>query len=106
MAGGSLSWPAFGALQAGLTLDLNYRSSELSQLAGVSVPRLSASKRLNVSAALSSPEQGWEVRVLCKNLNDERALGFVFPAPLEPPGNAGGMPLDPRTILLQLSYKH
>lgn len=105
MGGGSFSWPAFGALQASLTLDLNYRSSELSQLAGVSAPRLSASKRLNASAGLGSPERGWEVRVLCKNLNNERTLGFAFPAPLEPPGNAAGMPLDPRTVWLQVSYK-
>jgi iron complex outermembrane recepter protein len=105
MAGGSFSWPAFGALQASLTLDLNYRSSELSQLAGVPAPRLDSSKRLNASAALGNPAQGWEVRLIGKNLNDEHTLGFTFPAPLEPPGNALGIPLDPRTILLQVSYK-
>ncbi len=105
VAGGSYTWPAFASLQASLTLDANYRSSETSQLAGVSVPRLDSSTRLNASAALSNPDKGWEVRLVAKNLNDERTIGFVFPAPLLPAGNAVGVPLDPRTVLLQFSYK-
>ena len=73
---------------------------------GVPVPYLQASTRLDMSVGLANPDQGWEVRLLGKNLNDEHVLGFDFPAPFLGRGNVVGLPLNPRTIMIQLSYKY
>ena len=104
--GGAYSRQLFGAMRASLDVDLDYRSNETSQEDPGAVPRLGSSTRLNVSAGLGNPEQGWEVRVIGKNLNNEHVIGFDFPAPLLPTGNVVGIPLNPMTVMLQVSFKH
>ena len=105
-AGVSYDWSTFNSLVASVDVDINYHSKESSQAVGVPVPDLQASTRLDMSVGLANPDQGWEVRLLGKNLNDEHVLGFDFPAPLLGPGNAIGVPLNPRTIMIQLSYRY
>lgn len=105
VVGATLEREAFAGLRLSADIDLEYRSSQAAQEKGVAVPRLDDSQRLNASIGLGSPARSWEVRLIGKNLNDEHALGFVFPGPLMPAGNVVGIPTNPRTIALQLSLK-
>jgi iron complex outermembrane receptor protein len=104
--GGGYSRDVLGDLRASLDVDVDYRSSETSQENPGAVPRMAASTRLNLSAGLGDPAKGWEVRVIGKNLNNERVVGFEFPGPLLPAGNVVGIPLNPLTVMLQVSFKH
>jgi len=104
-AGGAYRWEILPGLEASFDLNVEYRSSQTSQDVGVVVPRLKASTRWNASFGIAHLQQGWDLRLIGKNLNDEHILGFVFPAPLLPPGNAVGLPLNPRTVMLQLGYR-
>ena len=105
-AGASYGWNVLENMRASADANVEYRSSELSQDQGVAVPRLQASTRLNASIGIGDPRQGWEIRLIGKNLNNEHVLSFDLPAPLLPAGNVVGIPSDPRTVMLQLSFKH
>ncbi len=105
IVGASITRPVFDGLRASVDFDLEYRSSQAAQEKGVAVPRIEASQRFNASIGLGSPAQGWDIRLIGKNLNDEHALGFLFPAPLMGAGNVVGIPTNPRTVALQLSLK-
>lgn len=106
VVGGSYEHAVFGGLTAGVDMDVTYRSDQTSQEKGVAVPSLGESTQLNASLSVSSPTQGWDLRLIGKNLTDEYALGFVFPGPLLPAGNVVGIPTNPRTVSLQLSFKY
>ncbi|MGQ0280333.1 TonB-dependent receptor [Sphingopyxis sp. Q841] len=92
--GSSLRLSAQGAL--------NYRSSQIGQRAA-GLPRLPASTRIDLSLGVEDRDSGVALRLIGKNLNNERKFGFLFPAPLQP-GSVVGIPMPPRTIMLQLSY--
>ena len=113
LVGASYGHDVFGRFWADVDVNLNYRSAEISDPSPAGTPNLlpllAALHRLNVSLGLGDSEQGWELRLIGQNLTDQRVYGFDFPVPLvnSPPGteNAVGIPLDPRTIMLQLSIK-
>lgn len=88
-------------LRLSLQTDLAYKSSQAGQRNQANVIRIPASQRWNASVGVVSDE-GWSLRLIGKNLNDERTFGFVFPGPLMPPGNIFAIPNEPRTIALQL----
>jgi iron complex outermembrane receptor protein len=104
--GASYQWNLTHDLRASIDANLDYRSHQLSQDAGVAVPPLEASKLLNMSIGLRSFSTGVDVRLVGKNLTDQKRLGFVFPGPFIGPGNVVGVPLDPRTIALQIGYRY
>lgn len=85
--------------------DLTYHSSESSQRNQSNVVRIPTSQRANLSLGLVD-DDGWSVRLIGKNLNDERTFGFVFPAPLMPTGNVVAIPNEPRTIALQFGFRY
>ncbi|WP_109808977.1 TonB-dependent receptor [Sphingosinithalassobacter portus] len=105
VAGFSLHPRISGDLRFSLDGDLTYRSSEAGQRNQANVIRIPGSQRVNVSMGLVS-DQGWSIRLIGKNLNDERNFGFVFPGPLMPAGNVFAIPESPRTIALQLGFKY
>ncbi len=92
--GGSLRLSAQGAV--------NYRSSQIGQRAA-GLPRLPASTRFDLSFGIEDRDSGVALRLIGKNLNNERTFGFLFPAPLQP-DSVVGIPMPPRRIMLQLSY--
>jgi iron complex outermembrane receptor protein len=91
-------------IRLALNGDVTYKSSQIGQRNQANVIRLEASTRFNAGIGLE--HDIWSVRLIGKNLNDERKIGFVFPAPLLPAGNVVGIPLEPRTIMLQLGFKY
>ena len=117
LVGGSYGHEVFGGLWADLDVNVNYRSQEIADPSppgatnGYTIPLLAALHRLNASVGLANSEQGWELRLIGQNLTDQRVYGFDLPVPFttpSPPGttsNAAGIPLPPRTIMLQLSFK-
>jgi len=113
LVGGSYGHDVFGSLWADIDINVNYRSQEISDPAPagapILLPLLASLHRLNVSIGLGGTEQGWELRLIGQNLTDQRVYGFDFPVPFvnSPPGteSAVGIPLNPRTIMLQLSIK-
>ena len=104
-AGVSLSHPVFGDKRVSLDANVDYRSSETSQENPAATPRLPSLTRLNLSVGFGDPAQGWEVRLLARNLNNEKDLAFNFPLPLTPAGNVVGVDDPPREVFLQLTYK-
>lgn len=104
-AGFSVGRDVLATKRVSLDATLTYRSSETSQQQANIAPRLAASTRLNLSAGFGDPEQGWELRAIANNLNNEHVIGFNFPGTLLPPGNVVGVPLAPRTVFLQLTFK-
>ena len=104
--GASFGRDVFTSKRVSLDANLDYRSSETSQQNVAVAPRLPALTQLNASIGFGDPAKGWEFRVIGRNLNDQRILGFDFPVPLLPPGNVAGLPLRPRTVLLQFTIKH
>ncbi len=104
--GASYQWNLSHDLQASIDTNVDYRSSQLSQDAGVAVPPLEASKLWNLSVGVRSFKTGLDVRLVAKNLTDQKRLGFVFPGPFIGAGNVVGIPLDPRTVALQIGYRY
>lgn len=82
---------------------VNYRSSQIGQRAA-GLPRLPSSTRLDLTLGVEDVDSGVALRLIGKNLNNERKFGFLFPAPLQP-GSVLGIPMPARTIMLQLSYR-
>ncbi|MDG2535177.1 TonB-dependent receptor [Sphingomonas sp. HITSZ_GF] len=106
VVGGSFSPEIADGIRFSLDGDLTYRSSETGQRNQANVIRIQPSQRINASIGLLSDKDGWSIRLIGKNLNDERGFGFVFPAPLMPAGNVLAIPSEPRTIALQLGMKY
>ncbi len=106
-AGGfSLSHDVLNTKRVSLDATVTYRSSETSQQQENLTPRLADSTRLNLSAGFGDPTQGWELRAIANNLNNEHVIGFNFPGTLLPAGNVVGVPDPPRMVYLQLTYRH
>jgi len=110
LVGGAYQREVFGRLKADLDINVDYRTEETSQpVPGPGVPELGGLHRLNVSLGLGDPAQGWEVRLIGKNLTDEG--GYYFNSALPFIASAPGkqdlfeFPIDPATIKLQFSIK-
>ena len=101
--GADYTWDVTDTKKVDLNFNLAYRSGEYSQQNPASSPALSQSRRLDASIGLQDTRQGWEVRLIGKNILDEHVFAFDFPGPLLPPGNQVGVPLNPFQLLLQLT---
>jgi iron complex outermembrane recepter protein len=61
----------------------------------------------NASLALYSPHEGWKVALIGKNLTDRFYMNVGSEIPLAAnPGSVYGIPGNPRTILLEGTYKY
>lgn len=92
-------------LEAKLEGSVDFRSKRYYQQDPAASPAGDAFTPVNLSLALASPEQGWELRLIGRNLLDERELSFAFPTPIVGAGAQNGIAEEPRTIALQLSLK-
>ncbi|MBP7338619.1 TonB-dependent receptor [Niveispirillum sp.] len=86
--------------------DIVYRSSEIGQRNQGNVIPIASTTKLNAGIGVESMANGWSLRLLGKNLTNERTFGFVFPAPLQPVGNVIAIPEETRTISLQVGIKY
>lgn len=59
----------------------------------------------NATLAFYSPHQGWKIAVIAKNLTDRFYMNVGSEVPLAAPGSVYGIPGNPRTVLLEGSYK-
>lgn len=84
-----------------LSGDVSYRSRVSHQLDPASVPFGDAYTTLNAAIGVGNENQGWDVSLIGRNLNDARSLSFAFPAPFIP-GAVIGAPEETRTVTLQL----
>lgn len=97
--------PIRQSLEAKMEGSIDFRSKRYYQQDPATSPAGAAFTPVNLSVALSSPDQGWELRLIGRNLFDERELSFAFPTPIVGAGAQNGIAEDSRTIALQLSLK-
>lgn len=113
LIGGTLEHDLTANLRAELDVNVDYRSKVISLTEVKNVPYLTpplaALHRLNVSIGVGDEGKGWNVRLIGQNLTNQHVYGFAFPIPFlgAPAGqqSAVGVPLNPRTIKLQLGIK-
>ncbi len=67
------------------------------------VPRGGAFTTLNMSAAVGSQDEKWELRLIGRNMTNANEAAFVFPTPII--GGYAGVSERPRTVTLQFSVK-
>ncbi len=101
--GAYYTWDVTDTKKVDLNFNLAYRSGEYSQQNPETSPELSQSRRLDASIGLQDTKQGWELRVIGKNILDEHVFAFEYPAVLLPAGNQIGVPQNPFQLLLQLT---
>ncbi|HET6971813.1 MAG TPA: TonB-dependent receptor, partial [Phenylobacterium sp.] len=92
-----LVWKADGSV--------DYRSKRYYQQDPATSPPGKAFTTLNLGLAIGARDDGWEARLIGRNLTDEIASAFAFPTPLLPAGNQNAIAERGRTIALQISLK-
>ncbi len=102
--GADYSWDLTDSRKLDFNFNLAYRSGEFSQQNPATSPELSQSRRLDASIGLADTKQGWELRLIGKNVLDEHVFAFDYPAPILPAGNQIGVPLNPFQLLVQLTF--
>ena len=102
--GAEYSFDVTDTKRVDLNFNLAYRSGQYSQQNPATSPILSQSRRLDASVGLADIKQGWELRLIGKNILDEHVFAFDFPGPLLPAGNQVGLPLNPFQLLVQLTF--
>ena len=60
----------------------------------------------NLSAAIATEDDAYELRLIGRNLTNANSLAFAFPSPFLPQGNQNAIPEQSRTIAVQLSVKY
>ncbi len=95
-----------GSLNFLLDGSIDYRSKRYYQQDPTTSPVGKAFTTYNLSAAIASASQNWEMRLIGRNLTNANALAFAFPTPFLNPGNQNGISERPRTVALQLSLKY
>lgn len=95
-----------GSLNFLLDGSIDYRGKRYYQQDPATSPVGRAFTTYNLSAAIASVRQNWELRLIGRNLTNADALAFAFPTPFLNPGNQNGISERPRTLALQLSVKY
>jgi iron complex outermembrane receptor protein len=105
-AGFAYSTPLSNALELKLDGSVDHRSKRYYQRDPAAAPAGEAFTTLNAGVALAATDARWELRLIGRNLANEKGLSFSFPTPILPAGNANGISEPPRTVALQLSLKY
>lgn len=104
-AAAAYAHPVGQTLEARVEVSIDFRSKRYYQQDPATSPAGEAFTPVNLSLALASPNAGWELRLIGRNLLDERELSFAFPTPIVGAGAQNGIAEEPRTIGLQFSVK-
>lgn len=92
-------------LQLVLNAGADYQSGVTYQQNPAAPPAAEPIEQYSLSVALEW-SQGYAIRLFGRNLTDANRHTFAFPGPFLPPGNYVATSERPRTIGLELSYRH
>ncbi|WGM45945.1 hypothetical protein KOAAANKH_00810 [Brevundimonas sp. NIBR10] len=97
-------------LSGGYTLNLNasvqHRSSITHQQNPIVTPRGDAFTPVNAHIGLSRAGAPWDLKLIGRNLFNDRSASFGFNASFFPSGNSVAQWEDPRSVLLQLNLRY
>lgn len=94
-----------GSLDFILNASIDYRTRRYYLPDPAAAPVGAAFTPINLSVAVARQDNGWELRLIGRNITNENALNSGNPAPFLPAGNEISTSERGRTIALQLSGK-